>query len=341
VVRVKQGARLRKDLETLRLATADVGSLPLRDDFQPDRGSLRKAMADKLSTGLDYPCYPQLLGTREHPMNMNLQFLAPLADRHGLRVDGENVHQVARVTKPEHPLGVDEPKFFLAWLKENAQLGRIKGPKACVTGPFTLAGYIDRTDILTCGASKPELVAVLAEIVADICKELERAGFVIINVDEPFLAVMMGRRILYGYHKNFIIETLDSVIGSLRCYTGIHICGPVGPTTKRVMLDATNDIIDHELQGTPTNLKVYKRNEIEKCNKILGLGVVSTTTVKVETVGQIRRSIEGNLALFGRNIIIKPDCGLAGLLGQPSAYENAIQKLKNMVQAAQEIRRKL
>jgi len=339
VVRVEnRGLSLKRDLEALRLATTDVGSLPLQDDFKPERANLRKAIADKLSAGLDYPCCPQLLGTKEHPMNMNLQFLTPLADAHGLKIDGENAHQTGHVTKPKHPVGLEAATFFLEWLKENNQLGRIKGLKACVTGPFTLAGYIDRTDILTCGASKPDLVTALAEIVADACKELERAGFAIVNVDEPFLAVMLGRRILYGYRLGFIIETLDSIIEGLRCFTGIHTCGAVSPTIKRMMLRAANDIIDHELQGTPTNLKVYRRAEIEKHNKILGLGVVSTTNARVETVEQIRHSVEENLTLFGRNIIVKPDCGLGGLLGQPSAYENSIQKLRNLVQATLQVR---
>jgi methionine synthase II (cobalamin-independent) len=330
---------LKRDLEALHLATTDVGSLPLQDDFKPERTSLRKAIADKLSAGMDYPCCPQLLGTKEHPMNMNLQFLIPLADEHGLEIDGENIHQAGRVTKPKHPVGIEAPKFFTTWLRENRQLGRIKGPKACVTGPFTLAGYIDRSDILKCGASKPELVTTLAEIVADACKELERAGFVIINVDEPFLAVMLGRRILYGYNRDFIVKTLDSVIGGLRCYTGIHICGAVSPTIKSVMLNATNDIIDHELQGTPTNINVYKRTEIERRGKILGLGVVSTTRTEVEPVEQITHNIERILALFGRGIIVKPDCGLGGLLGQPSAYESSIQKLRNLVQAKRKIQK--
>lgn len=328
-------------MEALHLATTDVGSLPLQDDFQPERASLKRAIADKLSAGLDYPCCPQLLGTREHPMNMNLQFLAPLADAYGLRIDGERAHQVGDLIKPDHPIGVEASKFFLSWLKENDQLRGIKGPKACVTGPFTLAGYIDRSDILKCGASKPELVTTLAEIVADSCKELERSGVVIINVDEPFLAVMLGRRILYGYSKDFIVKTLDSVIAGLRCYTGIHICGAISPTIKNVMLDADNDIIDHELQGTPSNLNAYKRPEIERHSKILGLGVVSTTRTEVESVDQITHNIERITALFGRRVLIKPDCGLGGLLGQPSAYENSIQKLRNLAQAKREIQKKI
>jgi methionine synthase II (cobalamin-independent) len=37
---------------------------------------------------------------------------------------------------------------------------------------------------------------------------------------------------------------------------------------------------------------------------------------------------------FGPRVIVKPDCGFAGMLGIPDAYSIAFGKLENMVEAA-------
>jgi len=328
-----------KDATALTLATEDVGSLPLHDDFQLSREHVKRAILDKVSVGLDYPCYPQLPGTEEHPMNMNLQFLIPLAEGgFGLRVEKGSVYQVGELKKPDRPIGVERAIFYLNFLKENHLLDKIRGPKACVTGPFTLAGYIDRQNILTCGTSKSEVVSTLARIVADTCMEFDRIGFSIINVDEPFFAIMLGRRSLFGYNENFVVEVLNSILGKIHCFSAVHVCGAVTPLIKKVLLESEADIIDHEFQGTPQNLKIYTRREIEDRNKILAFGCVSSSNPNVESVDQIKCSIKKGLDIFGDKIIIKPDCGFGGLIGLHSAYEISIQKLKNMVQAVKELR---
>ena len=68
---------MKRDLSDLNLATEDVGSLPADDDFEKDRKNVNRAISDKLAVGLDYPTYPQLIGTATSPMNMGLQFLRP------------------------------------------------------------------------------------------------------------------------------------------------------------------------------------------------------------------------------------------------------------------------
>lgn len=327
-----------KDPSELFLATTDVGSLPLYDDFRTSKRNVKRATLDKVAAGLDYPCYPQLVGTSEEPMNMNLQFLTPMAELGcGVRIDGGRAHLVGELAKPDRVVGIERAVFFLDFLRENGLLSRIKGPKACVTGPFTLAAAIDGENILRCGASRTDVVSVLAEVVASASRELDRMGFRIISLDEPFLSVMLGRRVLYDYGLDFVIETLDGILEGIGNFSAIHICGAITPLVKEVMVRGAADIIDHEFEGIPRNLRAYTRREIEEADKVIGFGCVSSDSTDVESVDRIRRSAMRGLDLFGDRLLIKPNCGFGGLIGAPSAYEASIGKLRNMVKAAREL----
>lgn len=321
------------------LATTDAGSLPLRDDFQTGRENVKRASLDKISTGLDYPCYPQLMGVADKPMSMTLQFLIPLSESGcGIEIKGGKAYLAGKLSKPDRVIGIERAKFFRDFLGEKKLLKRIKGIKACVTGPFTLASGIDSDDILKCGASKTDVVSVLADVVAEASRELDRLGFRIVTVDEPFLGSMLGRRILYNYDLGFVVEILDSVLKKISNFSAVHVCGTITPLVKKVMLESITDIIDHEFEGTPTNLGIYSRQDIEANDKFVAFGCVSSNKADVESVDQIKVSIKRGLDHFGEHLIVKPDCGFGGLIGTPSAYEIAIQKLRNMVQAARELR---
>ena len=83
---------MKDNLTGLHLATADVGSLPAEDDFENDRKNVDRAIWDKITVGLDYPTYPQLVGTAGNPMNMGLQFLRPLSmSNPSLQIKGEEI----------------------------------------------------------------------------------------------------------------------------------------------------------------------------------------------------------------------------------------------------------
>lgn len=330
---------MKLDHELLQKTTSDVGSIPLIDDFANSQRNFRKATTEKLAVGLDFPCYPQLQGTKESPMNMYLQFLAPLAkEGRGLSICGEEIHLEEEIDLPDRPVGVERARYFADFLSKNQIGDHLIAPKACVTGPFTLASSIDREDIFESGISKKEVILKLSELVSTSCIELERLGFQLINVDEPILSVILGDddKILkkfFGYGKDFIVETLDKVFKTIKVYTGTHVCGTVTPLVKRVLLESRVDIVDHEFCSFPRNLQAYTKRELESRDKLLAFGCVSTTDPTVEDVETIKHRIRQGLEHFGENIMIKPDCGFGGFLGAPSAYELSMGKLRNMVQA--------
>ena len=318
------------------LATEDVGSLPVLDDFDESRANFNRTVVDKVSIGLDYPCCPQLTGTSSKPMNMGLQFLLPLSKLNlGIGVKGEDVHILSDEVKETSVLiGTERAEYYLRFLREQGLISKVKGAKACVTGPFTLASYIDRKNLMTCGASKPNIVTALAKILSRSCRRLGDLGFDLVNIDEPFLSVMLGRTVLFKYDQKFVVETLNMLIKEASCLSAIHVCGRITPLVKAVLLESEADIVDHEFAGSPSNLTAYSREELEKAGKFLAYGCVSSVSPRVETVEEIVGSLNSAVKTFGPRVIVKPDCGFAGMLGIPDAYGIAFGKLENMVEAA-------
>jgi methionine synthase II (cobalamin-independent) len=327
---------LKKRLDELLLATVDVGSLPVKDDFNEDRRNTDQAILDKLSVGLDYPCYPQLPGSPSNPMNMGLQFLIPLSKAEPkIQIRGQEAELLSDEIKlPSEPIGIERAEYFLTYLREHGLTSRVKGVKACITGPFTVASYLNRKNLMACGTSKPDVVKALAQVLSQSCRRLSQLGFDLINIDEPFFSIMLGHKVLFNYDEKFVIETLDTILVEASSLSAIHVCGTVTPLVKEVLLKSKADIVDHEFAGSPANIRAYTKDDFESSGKFLAYGCVSSVKPQVETVEEISASIRGALNAFGRRIIVKPDCGFGGMFGIPGACEVALRKLENMVKAA-------
>ena len=332
---------MKNDLSALNLATEDVGSLPADDDFETDRKNVNRAISDKVSVGLDYPSYPQLVGTVNNPMNMGLQFLRPLsANNPSLRIRGEEISLVDdNIAEPEHAIGIERAEYFISFLQQKSLRNQLKGTRACVTGPFTLASYIGTKNLMTCGASKPQIVETLGRILGKSCKRLSELGFDIISVDEPFLSVILGAsRLLYSYNQEFVVKVLNALVEEISNFSSIHVCGRITPLVKSTLLATNVNIIDHEFSQSAKNHEVYTKQDLEQTEKFLAYGCISSVDPRVETVEEITRALENAQRLFGQRIIAKPDCGFGGLKGMPGAYETTLNKLRNMVRAARELR---
>jgi methionine synthase II (cobalamin-independent) len=187
---------------------------------------------------------------------------------------------------------------------------------------------------MTCGASKPVVVRALAQVLGQSCRRLSELGFDLINIDEPFFSIMLGRKVLFNYGEEFVIDTLDTILAEASGLSAIHVCGTVTPLVKDVLLKSKVDIVDHEFAGSPANIHAYTKDDFERTGKFLAYGCVSSVKPQVESVEEISASIRSALNAFGHRIIVKPDCGFGGMLGVPGAYEVALKKLQNMVKAA-------
>jgi 5-methyltetrahydropteroyltriglutamate--homocysteine methyltransferase len=275
-------------------------------------------------------------------MNMGLQFLQPLSmNNSSLQIKGEEITLLGEnLVEPDHAIGIERAEYFLSFIHRNNLMKRLKGTRACVTGPFTLASYIGTKNLMTCGASKPHIVEALAKTLGRSCKQLSDMGINIISIDEPFLSVILGaKRLLYSYDQEFVVKVLNTLIKEISTFSAIHVCGRITPLVKSSLLASDANIIDHEFAQSPKNHEAYSKQELEQTEKMLAYGCISSTNLKIETVEEVTGALKNAQKLFGQRIIVKPDCGFGGLSGLPGAYEITFTKLRNMILGAQEVRK--
>ena len=339
-------------MEKTGLFTTVVGSLPLENT--PD--NMKKGFNELINVGIDYPCYPQL-------ENMNSMFLSPLSKLIDPLEEDDDTFSLSDDFKiPDKLVALEYGEFMLNFFKEYPHLKeKIKGTKACLTGPFTLAGEILLRGQVAKGVEpkifkEPRAIMVdsIVEKFAEIMKRIGKAysdmGINIISMDEPTLGLVVGRK-PHLHTEEFIIEMLNKAISEIKGMSSIHICGRISPVLRDIILQTDVKIMDHEFRGSEGNFKTFEKKHFENNDKYLAMGTVETKVVPikdgdlkdyVENIDFLKNWIKRGIDHFGKeNLVIKPDCGLGPLLGtfeQDLGYEIAMRKLNNMVLALEEFK---
>ncbi|MHA1284316.1 MAG: hypothetical protein ACTSVV_15395 [Promethearchaeota archaeon] len=333
------------------LFTTIVGSFPLQNNME----NMKKAFIDEIEAGIDYVCYPQLV-------NMNAQFLKPLSELiDAIKIENKKFYLVDEFKAPKKLIALEYGQFIIDFFEKNPEMkSKIKGTKACLTGPFTLASELilrgkiaDNVDTRIFKEPRGVVVDWIVEELAELMKNIGEAynsmGIDIISMDEPILGVLVGRK-SYFYDEDFIIEMLNKALSGIREFPSIHVCGNVSPLLRDILLKTDVKILDHEFKTNERNFEIFQRKHFENTDKYLAMGVVQTNVSSkgsknisdyVESVEEIKNFIEKGIKIYGKeNLVIKPDCGFGGLRGtfkEAFAYEIAINKLKNMVKAVKEL----
>lgn len=343
-------------MQPLLLSTV-VGSFPLANTPE----NMAKAFRGQIEAGITHPCYPQLL-------SMTAQFLEPLGAVTGaLELRGKEYYMLKDFIVPPSPIALEYGKFVVDFLAKNPDLAkRIQGTKACLTGPFTLSGDVSLEETgLGQGIKKQVftepraimvdwMVAKFATLLQGIAKAYSDMGFQIISMDEPTLSLMVGRK-TYIFHKHdFILEQLDKAMAGIKGWPSVHVCGGLSPLLRDLLLESRAKILDHEFVSSEQNWEIYSRQDLEKHDKFLAVGVVSSKVNAnpaktkpvdyVESVDVIEARMNKTIDRFGAGrVIFKPDCGLGGLKGtfpEAFAYEIAMGKLRNLSAALADVRKK-
>jgi len=334
------------------LFTTVVGSWPLSN--KPE--NMIKVFSDLIEVGIDFPCYPQLL-------SMISQFLSPLA-RSVDQLDEENERfYLSNDFKiPKNPIALEYGEFINQFFNERRSLlERIKGTKACLTGPLTLASEIILKGEVAQGIkpivfSEPRAIMVdwivekLAEIMKQVGKAYNGMGIDIISMDEPLLGVLVGRKPLF-HSEDFIIEILNKSISEIKGLSSIHVCGRISPKLRDILLQTDVKILDHEFTTNEENFNIFQKEHFEDTDKFLALGTVKSKSMPkngnsindyVEKIGILEAYIKKAINQYGKeNLIIKPDCGFLPLkdsFGEKEGYEISIGKVRNMVKALNKIK---
>jgi len=316
--------------------TSYVGSFPL--DFS--RENVERALRDVVEIGIDYPCYPQLRSFID-------MFLDPLMEAKALK-RAENVYVV---DYPFYTLNLDDvaeqleiPEFTwsIDFLASTGLSSKIKGFRACVTGPYTLASqvYIKPPYTLSnSGLSSRAVVDKLTSYVSVIAERFsEKAS--IVSIDEPILSVIVeDRGIQLGLSEDSVRSSLNRIFKSIKSTSSIHVCGYLSNRLVRLLVSTDVKVLDHEFKDWPKNLELFSKELLLSNNKLLALGSISTKSPKIEAVDEVKSFISKAREKFGETLfIVKPDCGFKGLRSSfktaEEAYAASLSKLKVLVEAA-------
>jgi len=332
------------------LFTTVVGSWPLSNTHS----NMVKVFTDLIQIGINYPCYPQLL-------DMNYQFLSPLSKIiQNLEEIDKKFYLHGDFELPKQLIALKYGEFIINFLNENTHLrDLIKGTKACLTGPFTLAFEVILKNELAQGLKpiifkEPRAVMVewLVDKFAEIMKQIGAAynnlGIDIISMDEPILGLLIGRKPLF-YSEEFFIKTINKAISRIKKLSSIHVCGVISPTLRDILLKTNVRILDHEFTTNERNFDIFKKKHLLESDKLIAMGTVESKCAPVsnqkinsyvEDVDFLKKFIKKGINQYGsENLIIKPDCGFLPLkvFGEDDGYKIAIRKVKNMVLALKEI----
>ncbi len=338
-------------MDKIGWTTSVVGSLPLNDTAE----NMERGLKAQIDAGIEYPCYPQLVPMID-------QFLDPLVEMNiGLvKRKGRFYLETNELKLPKDPFALEYGQFMLDFFKNNSEYRKgVKGWKACLTGPFTLASEIivpedsvpkpkislfkDTTAILSY-----DLVLELAKMMSRIAAEYDKMGAEIISMDEPMLGIIVGRK-MYYHTEEQALNIINQAISPISRNSSIHVCGRIAPKLRDILLQSNVKIMDHEMTSGH-NKKLFDKEILDQYNKTIAWGVLQTQIqwspdsspdTYIEPINQIKNSIHEAVDQVGKeNLILKPDCGFAPLLsifGEEVGMKIVKGKLSNLVQAKKEL----
>lgn len=327
------------------LKTTVIGSFPLQHSIE----NMRRALSDQVEAGVNFPCYGQLL-------DMNLMFLEPLAEEKcGVEIREGKAWITSPLEVPKKPVALEFLEFAQDYLKRNPS-EEVDGIKIPITGPITLSS-VTKVSEGHDAIEYPDFILGFSNIVAEIAKWHDEAGAGMITIDEPSL----GYAAWLGTEQDVIIEAINKPIKAIkRAFPSIHACGDIS-TIVDVLIQSEAPILDHSFKDFPSNLEAYSKEILEKADKMIGFGCVSSTPdpqllldirdgkarwmEAVESVDEVEKLIlEGGKRFGLERLIIDPDCGFVGMkeyFKDDTGQRIAAQKLKNMVGAVKRVKEKL
>ncbi|MBS7614403.1 hypothetical protein KEJ18_01515 [Candidatus Bathyarchaeota archaeon] len=305
------------------------------DDSESNR---EKCIKDQLKLGLDFPSYPQLT-------EMGPQFLDELV-KYGSGIQLEKTRYKMNCKRIEYegpPIGL-EPFLWTKIFLQKKGFTDIVHLKVPITGPFTLASYIEiKPGVFPFNSAAADLDVVkqLADVLVKSCEEASRTASMI-SIDEPILSVLVGTKTAFGYKEEDIVEIFNSLKKSCKDrIVGTHICGRISPKLAEILLETEFDYLSHEFCDMPQNMKIYSPERVNEKEKMLSVGCVSTKNPRIESVDEIL-GIMKQFKEYRDSVIFTPDCGfrklLVGNLTKDEAYEISLHKLRNMVEALEKFK---
>jgi methionine synthase II (cobalamin-independent) len=255
--------------------------------------------------------------------------------------DGE-VWLTSELKPPTLPVAMKDFLWSLNHIRKTK--ARVDGIKVAVTGPLTLATTTKVTESKT-ALEYPDLILSFADVVKGIVRYFCEENAAIITIDEPTLPCALWM----GLSNDLIIKSIDKTLEPVkRQIKSIHVCGKINEQISQLLLQTDASVLCHEFKAFPPNLNFYKKSDLEKYDKMLGLGCVQTKPINdklpVETVEEVKNFTLKAMNKFSSDrLLLVPDCGFKGLLAvyknEVAAQRIATEKMATMVFVARALRR--
>jgi 5-methyltetrahydropteroyltriglutamate--homocysteine methyltransferase len=206
----------------------------------------------------------------------------------------------------------------------------------------------------------------LAELLAREARALVEVGIDIVQLDDPALTYFCDRRLTEGtvdIHDERLRRTWDVdrqfpeavaainyVAEGLRAEVHLHCCHsvykrmsdvkgdykPILPRLHEARVDRVNLEFAYPGTGDVSDLALLP------AQLGLGMGVVDVRSEHLQTVEQIEALAEAGARIVGpARIALNPDCGFAPDAGEPPMIDEAYEKLRRLVAAAERLRQRL
>ncbi len=193
--------------------------------------------------------------------------------------------------------------------------------KFIITGPYTMMEWSFNLHY----RDRHELIMALANVIREEVLDAVRAGAKYVQVDEPALSTRPWRE-----EAELAGEALRYILSGLGVKRIVHICYGRLERLLPYILDYPVDQFALEFKNSDFRLLPYLKEY--GYNKELGYGLLDVHSLQVETVEDVKQSIDRLMKLGilpPEKVYVNPDCGLKRL-----PREVAKAKLVNMVKAA-------
>ncbi|MCX8184704.1 MAG: methionine synthase [Sulfolobales archaeon] len=197
--------------------------------------------------------------------------------------------------------------------------------KVTLTGPYTMLEWSFDLHY----RDRKELMMDLARAIRKEVEKLVAAGAKYVQIDEPALSTKPFKE-----EADMLKEALDVVFRGIEAKRIIHICYGRIEKILPYILEYPVDQFDLEMKNSNFRLLPYLKEY--GYNKEIGCGVVDVHSFQVESVREIKESVEKLMRegfIGPEKVYLDPDCGLKRL-----PREIARAKLKNIAEAARQLR---
>ncbi len=212
------------------------------------------------------------------------------------------------------PLAIDD------WVYASS-ISQGRPVKFIITGPYTMMEWSFNLHY----RDRPELIMALAKVIREEVLDAVRAGARYVQIDEPALSTRPWRE-----EAELAGEALRFILAGVDAKRIVHICYGRLERLMPYILEYPVDQFALEFKNSDFRLLPYLKEY--GYSKELGYGLIDVHSLQVETVEEIKQSIDQLMKLGilpPEKVYINPDCGLKRL-----PREVAKAKLINMVKAA-------